>query len=379
MSAFLNHAGASPPTDAVVRRMVTHLQREQEIGGYEAADEAAAEIASTRGSLARLVGGLPAEIALAGGATDAFERVMFAHLADRGFFAHPARIVVDPFTYSSMWLALSRWAQIRPLHVDVAAPADDGTVDQDSLNSLVDERTDAVLLTHMPTHQGTVTDAGRLFPSLRDAAPAALFVLDISQTVGQLPIDVGTIGCDVAFAPGRKFLRGPRGTGFAWVRHDIATSLDPLSLAFGSTVAGASVHRQPDDATRFETFERPIAALLGLGVAAAEALVIGVDTIASRIADRSDAIRSILDGRNGIRRLGTDSDRGIVTFTHDALGAAEASQRLVAAGIANRYMAGEPPMCDAGGGFEDSVRLSPHHITTDDELARLADALGRVS
>jgi selenocysteine lyase/cysteine desulfurase len=150
-------------------------------------------------------------------------------------------------------------------------------------------------------------------------------------------------------------------------------------LAFGSTVAGASVHRQPDDATRFETFERPIAALLGLGVAAAEALVIGVDTIASRIADRSDAIRSILDGRNGIRRLGTDSDRGIVTFTHDALGAAEASQRLVAAGIANRYMAGEPPMCDAGGGFEDSVRLSPHHITTDDELARLADALGRVS
>jgi len=374
--AFFNHAGASPPVDAVVERVVAHVRREQAIGGYEAAAEVAGELAAVRASVARLVGGAADEVALTSGATDAFERLMWAVLSAR--VGERTGVVVDPFTYSSMWLTLGRWGRIAPIDVRVAAPGPDGTVDVASLGATVDHSTDVVVLTHMPTHQGTVTDAEGAIVAARAASPGAVIVLDVAQTIGQLPVDVAALGCDAAFAPGRKFVRAPRGTGFLWVRRDLAARLDPLSLPFGSRVGADGVDGLPPDATRFETFERPIAALLGLGTAVDHALSIGLDTIASRVLERSDAVRSILAGHAAVRPLGTSADRGIVTFTHEALGSDAAARALAADGVANRFIAGEPPMADGRGGFESLVRLSPHECTTDAELDELDAALGRL-
>jgi Aminotransferase class-V len=68
----------------------------------------------------------------------------------------------------------------------------------------------------------------------------ALFFLDACQWAGQLPLDVDTIGCDVLAGTGRKFLRGPRGTGFLWVCRD---RMDEVAPAFPD-VGGAEW--QPD-------------------------------------------------------------------------------------------------------------------------------------
>lgn len=378
MGAFFNHAGASPPSDAVVERMIGHLRREQQVGGYEAAAEVAAEFQAVRAGVARLVGGAAAEVALTAGATDAFERFVWALLSGVGSDTVP-RIVVDPFTYSSMWLTLGRWSTISPVDVVVAEPMPDGTVDLDSLASLTDPSTTAVVITHMPTHQGTVTDAAAAFAVTRDRAPDAIRVLDVSQTAGQLPLDVATLGCDVAYAPGRKFLRAPRGTGFLWVTHGLTRRLTPLSLPFGSSVHTDGVDGLPDDTTRFETFERSIAAVLGLGVALDHVDAVGIDMIAGRVDERSDRVRDVLARHHDVCILGTPADRGIVTMTHRTIPAADLSARLVAAGVANRCIAGEPPMQSDRGGFGTLVRLSPHECTTDDELDLLDRALTDVT
>src|SRR5207342_2319383 len=87
----------------------------------------------------------------------------------------------------------------------------DGRIDPDALAVALDERVRLVLVTHMPTHVGTVTDAAAIGTLVRPSG--SIYALDVAQTVGQMPVDVEVIGCDIAFAPARKFLRAPRGTG----------------------------------------------------------------------------------------------------------------------------------------------------------------------
>jgi selenocysteine lyase/cysteine desulfurase len=75
----------------------------------------------------------------------------------------------------------------------------------------------AVVLTHAPTNGGIVNDAvavGELIASLPNPP---LYLLDACQTVGQVPLDVQELRCDVLAGTSRKWLRGPRGVGFMYV------------------------------------------------------------------------------------------------------------------------------------------------------------------
>ena len=140
----------------------------------------------------------------------------------------------------------------------------------------VDDRTRLVVVTHMPTHVGTVTDVAAIGALL--VGSDALYAVDLSQTVGQLPIDVGAIGCDVAFAPGRKFLRAPRGNAVLYVRAALADQLVPLSLPFGVVdPTDLSRYTLPSGLRRLDQFEYGVAARLGLAEAARYALALGLD------------------------------------------------------------------------------------------------------
>ena len=377
VDAFFNHAGASPPTDAVVERMIRHLRREQEIGGYEAAAEVVDELAGVRATIADAIGAQPVEVALTAGATDAWERLAWAYLSQQRFDGG-ATIVVDPFTYVSMWTTLQRWNVLRPLTIVVAEPAPDGTVDLDSLSSLVEPDTAMVLLTHIPTHCGTVTPAAAAIAAARASAPEVLIALDVAQSAGQMALDVRALGSDVAFAPGRKFLRGPRGTGFLHVRHELIPTLAPLGLPFGARYEGDELLGIPGDATRFEVFERPIASLLGFGVAVGQLVERGLETVESEVTARSDEVRAVLDRHASLVPLGTRADRGIVTFTHQHVTPDVVAVRLAELAVATRFIPGAPTVTDGPAGFEPSVRLSPHHCTTAEEIAVLDEALSRL-
>jgi cysteine desulfurase / selenocysteine lyase len=371
--AHFNHAGASIPPPLVVDRVVEHLRLEQQIGGYEAAESVADELAGVAASLAELVGAPAAGIVVVESATRAWEMISWALALSQGWSAGD-RVVVDQFAYSSSWGTLLRMRDVVDLDVVVAPTREDGTVDPDRLDEVVDSRTRLVLVTHIPTHLGTVSDVDAVGKTLA-ARDDVVYAVDVSQSLGQLALDLGTTGCHVAFGPARKFLRGPRGTGFLYVDAELAGSLTPLGVDLTSAATISVEGFEPQAGVRrFELYEHSPALRLGLGRAAEHAISVGPPEIEQLVRRRSEQVVDLIRSTPSTRLLAPGLVSGIVSFVHDRLDPRQVRSVMDAAGVNvwTSTTAGSP-IDGERRSLGPSVRVSPHYVTTDADL----DALDR--
>ena len=145
-------------------------------------------------------------------------------------------------------------------------------------------------MTHVPTSGGLVNPAAEVGRLAR--AAGVPYLLDACQSVGQMPIDVEAIGCDFLSTTGRKFLRGPRGTGFLYVDAGWAERLHPAVVDLGGAEwTERDAYALKPGARRFETWEAAHALRLGLGAAIDYALAIGVERIWARISVLASILR----------------------------------------------------------------------------------------
>lgn len=370
--AHLNTAGAGLMSAATLAAVHAHLDLEATIGGYEAADRAADARAATRINAAALLGASPAEIAIVANDTAAFAKAFWGFVLGGGLRGG-GRILVDRVSYGSHYFATRQAAALADVTVEVIPSHDDGTLDVDALRARLGDDVRLVSATHVPTHRGLVNPAAEVGAACR--AAGVPFFLDACQSVGQLRVDVDTIGCDVLTATGRKWLRGPRGTGLLYVRRGFLERLDPIGLdGVGSTWA-AHGYELNADATRFEEFEQPVAAVIGLGVAIGETLALGIDAIADRIGALAEGLRSRLDAVAGVTvRDGGRVRSGIVAFTVDGVAAADVRAALGTAGVNVSTSGVGSAQLDLGDKDYDAyVRASPHVYNTEGELDRLVE------
>jgi selenocysteine lyase/cysteine desulfurase len=374
--AHFNHAGMSPAPTPAFARVLEHLDLEAQIGGYEAAETVEPELAAVAGSVARLLGADSGEVTITESATAAWEWGLWAMAETFGWGAND-RILLDRFAYGTVDGSLRRLALAHGIELVEIGSLPDGSVDPSAVAASLDDQVRLVLVTHMPTHVGTVADATEVGRLLADTG--AIYALDIAQTVGQMPVDVRAIGCDVAFAPARKFLRAPRGTALLYARRAIADQLIPLTPSFGTEFdEGAGRFELAAGLRRFDQYESAIAQRLGLGVAARYAVQVGLDQIAEAVGERSREMSDLLAGFEDIRLTGTRDSKGIVSFVHARLEPNDVRARLAADGV-NVWVntsAGTPR--HGGADPLPSVRVSPHYVTTDDEVAQLHAALARL-
>ena len=376
----LNNAGAALPADPTIEAVVDHLRLEAEHGGYEAAAAVAGRFRGVRTSAARLLGADEGDVVVTGSDTQAWTKAVWG-LVLGGGIRRGQLLLIDRIAYDSHYLGLLQVCAVTGASVEVVPSTEDGTVDLEALRrSLAGDRTALVALTHVGTHRGLINPVEDAGTACR-AAGVPYFV-DACQSVGQLPVDVGRIGCDVATATGRKWLRGPRGTGLLYVRGAFAERLQPPGIGWSAAEwEDAEHYRLRPGSDRFLEFEVSVATHLGLGVAIDHALALGIDAIADRVGALADQLRSglseipgleIHDG--GIRRS------GIVSFTLAGAAPGAVTASATAAGI-NAWVS-EAPLArlDMSAPRPTSVvRASPHYYNTEYELDRLTEVVGALA
>ncbi len=368
----LNNAGASLMPRPVVEAVKAYLDLEAAWSGHGAAEREAERLGGVYASVARLVGAGSDEIALTESATRAWQMAFYA-LA-RGF--RPGdRVLVGRQEYGAGLVALRQVAAATGAVVEIVPTAPDGRIDVAALAGLLDARVRLVAATAIPSNGGLVNPVAEIGALAR--AHGIPFLLDACQMVGQRPVDVAALGCDMLAATGRKFLRGPRGTGFLYVRRAWLDRLEPAMLDhFGAPLDGDG-YRLRDDARRFETYEHDAAARLGLGIAADYALGLGLDGIAARIGALAGMLRAGIAALPGatVHDLGPDP-AGLVTLTLAGLDSAAIRAALgrtgIAAGLSLRAAA---PLDAEARALPPLLRLSPHVYNSEDEIGHALDIL----
>jgi len=371
----LNNAGAALLPRPVVSRMVAHLEREEAIGGYEAEAEAEAEIGAVYGSIARLIGAEHDEIAICENATRAWDMAFYSLP-----FGPGDRILTSGVEYTSNFLAILQVARRTGALVEVIPDAPDGGLSIEALERMLDERVRLVAITHMPSHSGLVNPAAAVGRLTR--AFGIPFLLDACQSVGQMPIDVGAIGCDMLAATSRKFLRGPRGMGFLYVRRDLADGLEPPFIDYRSARwTSRGEYRLEDGARRFENWESNVAAKLGLGVAVDYSLAWGLDAIETRVVALAERLRPGLAALRGVAVHDPGPRRsGIVTFTVAGLdpSSVESSLRSRRINVSVSDVAYHRLGLESRG-LGSVVRASVHYYNTEDEVDTLVAAVASLA
>jgi cysteine desulfurase/selenocysteine lyase len=374
-SAFFNNAGASLQPRPVVARVIEHLRLEEQVGGYEAADRVAAELAGVYGSVARLLHCAPQEVGLFENSTRAWEMAFYSLR-----FASGDRIVTAANEYASNYIAFLQVAQRTGAEICVVESDSAGEVDLEALRKLLDDRVKLIALTHVPTNGGLVQPAARVGQLARESGIP--FLLDACQSTGQMHLDVDVLGCDMLCATGRKYLRGPRGTGFLYVRSAMLPHMEPPSLDLhAATWVSRGEFEVRSDTKKFETWESAAATRLGFGVAIEYALALGLKKIERRVQDLAARLRERLAEVEGVtvRDLGRVRC-GIVTFTCDGHSPGEVMQRLRAKGIAVRTVERSSTRIDMERrGLDELVRASVHYYNTEAEIERLCEALRSLS
>lgn len=369
--AHLNNAGASLPPAPVLDAVVAYLRREAEVGGYEAAEEAADARRRPYLAAATLFGCDPSEVAVVENATRAWQAAFGAVALEPG-----DRVLTSAAEYGSNYVQLLHGARRRGISVEVVPDDARGQVDVEALAATVDERVKLIALTHVPTGSGVVNPVAAVGRVAR--AAGITYMVDAAQSLGQLPFAVDEVGCDLAVGTSRKFLRGPRGIGVLYARASSADRLEPAVLDIRSaTWDAADRYTVRPGAVRFETLELSEAARIGFGVAVDYALEVGLDDIRDRVRSLAATLRTALAAVPGVdvRDRGAELG-GIVTFTVAGLDPLEVRHALRRAGV-NVWVvhAGSARLDFDPRGLAAVVRASVHYYNTEDELARCVQAV----
>ena len=371
----LNNAGSGLMPQPVIDAVKDHIDLEARLGGYEARAKENERIEAAYTSVARLIGADKAEIAFVENATVAWQHAFFSQDLKEG-----DRILTAEAEYAANYIAYLQMQKRTGCVIDVIPSDETGATDPEALEKMIDGRVKLIAITWIPTNGGLMNTAAEIGRIAK--AHGIPYLLDACQAVGQMPVDVGELGCDYLAATARKFLRGPRGTGFLYVRAEILERLEPYMLdMFGAEWTAPGEYEMRPDARRFETWESSLALHLGMGAAADYALDVGLEAIRERAFRLGAALRDGLKESQGISVHDIGAEKcAIVSFSHDSVDADSINSLLRNEHINVSVSGPSSTLLDANArGLPDLVRASPHYYNSEEDIETFLGALRGVT
>ena len=369
----LNNAGSSLPPNDVRDAVIYYTAEEATYGGYETHTKHFEEIESTYDVIAKLINASREEIALVENATAAWNGAFQAIDWQDG-----DEIITNQSDYASNYIAYLHHPC--DLEIKVIPNLPNGDLDLEAFEAMITSKTKLVSITHMPTNGGLVAPSEAIGKICKKHD--VLYLLDACQSAGQYPLDVRAIGCDMMSVTGRKYLRGPRGTGFLYVSKAVLPELSPYYLDLHSANwTGKDSYEIRSDARKFESWEGSRANTMGLKVACEYILEIGIENIWKRVQHLGDYLRTELSVLEGVQihDIGTVKS-GIVSFTVDGKSANEVKEYLFEKkinvswnGVSNTYLD------MTARGLNEIVRASVHYYNTEEEVDAFIKELKQLS
>lgn len=366
-----NNAGASLPPDVVVDTVIDYLREEAVAGGYETEAKYLDQINGVYDKIAQLINADSDEVALFENASSAWGTA-FKGLS----FESGDEIITSEMEYVTNLIGLVDLQNENGIQIKVIPNDEQGNFSIAELEKAITTKTKLIAVTHISSSGGSVLPVEEI--GVLAEKHGILYLLDACQSVGQIPLDVKKIKCDMLSVTGRKYMRAPRGTGFLFVKRATQDKIKPVLLDFlGAGNVSLSGYTLRRDARRFELYEKNRALTLGLGKAVEYALNIGMDRIWHRIEHLAGVLRTELADIPGVivRDLGGKRS-GIVTFSVKDMESSDVKVKLAAAGI-NVSVGGAQatPIYMDKNKLSTVVRASVHYYNTEEEIKSMCREL----
>lgn len=278
--AYLDTAAASAPPRQVIKAMTDYLRKTTELGPYLPSfrKETYAQVDAIREKAARYIGAEAKEIAFVKNGTEAINFV-----ANGLNWSEGDEVIIADLEFHSNfvpWLRLEREGKIK---LKVLKTDKSGVISPAALEELITPRTRLISVSHLPNASGALQPIEAICEMAK--GHGVLTLVNASQSLGMVPIDVTKVKCDFLAACGRKGLRGPEGSGILFIRSEWIESITPTLIGWG----GTSWDFDTNDfsflpiAKRVEAGCPIVPSILGLGAALEYASAIGVEAIYERV------------------------------------------------------------------------------------------------
>ena len=369
-----NNAGSSLNPKGVFVAVQSYLNREQEIGSYEAAEEAKVLINSFYTKFSELLNCDESEIAFIENSTRAWEMAVHSIRWKPG-----DEIITGENEYGSNYLGLLHLAKQRSLKIFTIPNDESGTISLGQLEESITDKTRLIALTHVASQRGDVQPASKVGEIANKHN--ILYLLDACQSVGQINLDTKSLKCDFLCGSGRKYLRGPRGTGFLYTKSTALKALEPVFLDLHSASwTNAGSYEFVRDAKMFECWERNMAAMIGLATAVEYLLKLKVEIVERRVKQLSLNLKEKLSELTDIKILEKSNNySGIVTFTKTSISATDLKDELQKVGINISVIKQRNARLDLGKESTGDInRASLHYYNTEQEISEFIKELTKL-
>lgn len=369
---FFNNAGSSLMPNIVVDSMLDYLKQEEQSGGYEVANRNAELLENFYTETAKLINCRPSNIAFMTSATEAFSKALSSIIFKEGDVI--ITTVDDYISNQITFISLHKRLNVKIIRIK---KREDNELDLEDLENLIKEHhPKLVAVTHIPTNSGLIQDIEAVGKICRHYD--ILYLADCCQSVGQMVVDVEKIGCDFLTATGRKFMRGPRGSGFLYVsdrvlEQDYAPILLDMRGAHWSEYDNYELFKT---AKRFEHWEVSYAAVLGMMEAVKYANTIGLDKIEYYNRKLAERLRTNL-AESGFKVLDIGKNlSSIVTFCGPDNDLENIQKVLRENNVFFSASYKHSALIDfTDKKVDGAVRLSPHYFNNLEEIEKVSDIL----
>ena len=286
-----NNAGASKNPEFVVNRIKEYLDEEVIFGGYYAAEKNKKHIINFYKNLSFLINCHESEISFVPSSTYGWNFFLDSVNLEKG-----DNIIIFDNEYGNNFLSLlkKKNVEIRVSEIDT-----NGKICLSNLKKKIDKKTKIICVCHIASQSGNIQNVEEICKVSKKLNNKIIFLLDACQSIGHIKIDVKKINCDVMVGSGRKYLRGPRGTGFMYIKDSIKKNIRPSIFDSRSCVL-KKMKTILYKKNLFETFEFPPALIIGLSESLSYLNKLGIKKIEKKIKNLSIYFRKKIKKINSV-------------------------------------------------------------------------------